>query len=109
MFSRSVRKAYLMSTEILNLSCISMGYPLQSSLVIELVPAAEPTLYGTLLETEQNTARSLTHVYPLQCLGSGSPGQHVGGKYLLLHVGLSPGDTNIKCRGASSGEEARRR
>lgn len=62
-FPHSVRKAYLLSTEILHLSCILMGYPLQCSLVTELLLAAEPTLYETLLKTKKRL-----HVSILTCI-----------------------------------------
>lgn len=63
-FSHSVRKAYFMSTEILNLSCILMGNPLLCSLVTELVLAAEPTLYETLLKTKKKLHISiLTYIH----------------------------------------------
>lgn len=61
-FSHSVRKACLMSAEILNLSCILMGYPLQCSLVIELVLAAEPTLYEALLKTKKDCMFPYSHI-----------------------------------------------
>lgn len=88
---------------MLNLSCILVGYPLQCSLVIELVPAAEPALYEILFFfilflNKPNTKLHISiHCY-IHCnvFKMDLQGSTLVGKHLLLHMNLSHGDSYIK-------------
>lgn len=79
-----------------------MGYPLQCSLVIELVPAAESTLYEMPLTT--TTKKNPLYVSILSYIHYNVSemdlqGSTFVGKHLLLHMDLSHGDSNIKRKG----------
>lgn len=78
-----------------------MGYPLQYSLVIESVPAAEPTLHETPFKT---TTKNPLYVSILSYVHYNVSemdlqGSTFVGKHLLFHMDLSHGDSNIKHEG----------